>query len=307
MKIFIKVEFFQNSKYLQHLLEHTIWGNLRKIDVFFDLFLESDLHTFNSYILWEIPNYCDLENFKQAIFSEPNLKIFNYEKKVLKDELLKTPFKLKIEQKIWKILFWKDFNITKNQKVSFEKALIYHKKYFNEKNIIITDDDYNILEDNLFEKKFGKNLDFKTKKFYFKINDFPCFLFVKKIENYLDYYLFFFLEFFYTNLFSYQIRFNEWFYYYDHEAYSYRIYDANIFCLTCEILDFEEEFFEKAKKSFLEIIEKWYWKKWKIVCKMVYWEEVDLEKVKSFFENFSSFDLKEIIWKQKDYKYFYNC
>ena len=110
------------------------------------------------------------------------------------------------------------------------------------------------------------------------------------------------VEFFYTNLFSYQIRFNEWFYYYDHEAYSYRIYDTNIFCLTCEILDFEEEFFEKAKKSFLEIIEKWYWKKWKIVCKMVYWEEVDLEKVKSFFENFSSFDLKEIVWKQKDYK-----
>jgi len=36
---------------------------------------------------------------------------------------------------------------------------------------------------------------------------------------------------------------------------------------------------------------------------MVYWEEVDLKKVKSFFENFSSFDLKEIIWKQKDYKY----
>ena len=77
MKIFIKVEFFQNSKYLQHLLEHTIWGNLRKIDAFFDLFLESDLHTFNSYILWEIPNYCDLGTFKQAIFSEPNLKIFN--------------------------------------------------------------------------------------------------------------------------------------------------------------------------------------------------------------------------------------
>ena len=102
MKIFIKVEFFQNSKYLQHLLEHTIWGKLRKIDAFFDLFLESDLHTFNSYILWEIPNYCDLETFKQAIFSEPNLKIFNYEKKVLKDELLKTSFKLKIEQKIWK-------------------------------------------------------------------------------------------------------------------------------------------------------------------------------------------------------------
>lgn len=56
--------------------------------------------------------------------------------------------------------------------------LDYHKKYFKKENIIITDDDFNILQDNIFIKDFEKTLDFKEKNF-FKVNDFPCFIYVK--------------------------------------------------------------------------------------------------------------------------------
>lgn len=301
MKIYIKTPLYKNSKYISHLLEHTT-GDWKYVENYFDFISESEVYTMDSYIVWHFPYCKDIEFIKENFLKIPLKNQINYEKKVLKDELYKTSLKLEIEHKIWKILFWKDFNIIKNQKISYEDILVYHKKYFRKDNIIITDDDFNILETNDFLKDFERSLDFDRKKFFLKVKDYPCYIFVKKIENYLDYYLFLFLEFFYENLFSYQIRFQEWFYYYDHKAYSYRIYDANIFCITCEILDFSEGFFEKSKEKFLEIVENWYWKKGKIICKMIYAEDINLDEIKRFFIDFKSDDLKNLIWKEKTYK-----
>lgn len=182
----------------------------------------------------------------------------------------------------------------KNQKVSFEEVLDYYKKNFKKENIIFTTDDFEILEDNfIFEEKFSKKLDFKEKSFYLKVDKIPCFVYVKKFENYLDYFLFFFLEYFYENLFSYQIRFQEWFYFYEHDFYSFRLYDTNIFFITCENLDFEEEFFIQSKKYFLEYLKENF-KKANIICKMIYWQKPDFTEVEKFFEKFSSSKLRKI-------------
>lgn len=289
MKLFIKISFYKNSKYLAHLLEHTMWSYKNYFEI-----SEIDFYTFNDYILLDFPNYLDIEKIKNIVFKKPDRSQIEYEKQILKDEFLQTNIKLKIEHKIWKILFWSDFNTIKNSQVSYKEIINYHKKYFNKENILITDDEYNIFEDNIFSKYFEKNITFSEDYFSFKVDNFPCFLFVKKIENYLDYYLFFFLEFFYENLFSYEIRFKEWFYYYDHFAFSSRIYNVNIFCITCEFLDFDEIFFEKSKERFLEIIEKWYWRKWKVICKMIYWEDINFKEIKNFIKNLKSDYFKKL-------------
>ena len=198
MKLFIKISFYKNSKYLAHLLEHTMWSYKNYFEI-----SEIDFYTFNDYILLDFPNYLDIEKIKNIVFKKPDRSQIEYEKQILKDEFLQTNIKLKIEHKIWKILFWSDFNTIKNSQVSYKEIINYHKKYFNKENILITDDEYNIFEDNIFSKYFEKNITFSEDYFSFKVDNFPCFLFVKKI----DYYLFFFLEFFYENLFSSEIRF----------------------------------------------------------------------------------------------------
>lgn len=292
MKIFIKTELYKNSKYLPHLLEHCIW-DAKNPENYFKTISKNFLTCFNDYILIETVEK-NIEKIKEIIFKIPDKNKINFEKKVLKDELTETYFKKKIENKIWKILFWKDLNLIKNQKVSFEEVLDYHKKKFKKENIIFTTDDFEILEDNfIFEEKFSKKLDFKEKSFYLKVDKIPCFVYVKKFENYLDYFLFFFLEYFYENLFSYQIRFQEWFYFYEHDFYSFRLYDTNIFFITCENLDFEEEFFIQSKKYFLEYLKENF-KKANIICKMIYWQKPDFTEVEKFFEKFSSSKLRKI-------------
>ena len=190
--------------------------------------------------------------------------------------------------------FLKRFKFDKKSKSFFWRSSWLSQKKFKKENIIFTTDDFEILEDNfIFEEKFSKKLNFKEKSFYLKVDKIHCFVYVKKFENYLDYFLFFFLEYFYENLFSYQIFFQEWFYFYEYDFYSFRLYDTNIFFITCENLDFEEEFFIQSKKYFLEYLKENF-KKANIICKMIYWQKPDFTEVEKFFEKFSSSKLRKI-------------
>ena len=87
MKIFIKTELYKNSKYLPHLLEHCIW-DAKNPENYFKTISKNFLTCFNDYILIETVEK-NIEKIKEIIFKIPDKNKINFEKKVLKDELMK--------------------------------------------------------------------------------------------------------------------------------------------------------------------------------------------------------------------------
>ena len=77
MKVFIKTPFYKDSKYIAHLLEHTIW-NWWNIKDFFEIISDSYFTTFSDYILLDFYEYQEISKIKKYIFMTPSKNPGNY-------------------------------------------------------------------------------------------------------------------------------------------------------------------------------------------------------------------------------------
>lgn len=258
MQVRIKTEPYKQNSYCSHLVEHCVFSGYQNLDNFFEIDMESNWTSRLWYTKFYIPDYKDINKFITHITTPIDNKIISKEKSVIKEETeddQKSTGNLLIN-KIGKILYW---TIFKRYPVTFwisnKEVEKYHTTYYQNNNIWILDDNFNIIHRPI--RKFVpyndiidytlSNLDIKVegKKFYAYIFDY---------KSAYDYTLCYFLDWLYKNTASYLYRY-KWDDYYPPIAHFFEFSDKLAFVRRQDYpLDISEDFFVKAKSYFLENI-----------------------------------------------------
>lgn len=146
MNIFVHTPFYKNSKYIPHLLEHTIYGPIKDIDHFYDFYCESDAYTRWFSTMYCLPGLEDPKVIINRFDKDIDLDLLERERKVLNHELSNFDDKQYLYQKYARKYFDKKFDNNGVQDCSIEEIISYKNNYYRSSNYIMTDDlEQNIL------------------------------------------------------------------------------------------------------------------------------------------------------------------
>jgi predicted Zn-dependent peptidase len=140
MRLYIKTPFYENNKYIPHLLEHCVLFS-PEIKHFLYTYNEVYAYASTGYTTFEFDNATPLESLVKTIQNAITPANIPLQKKILKSEYENSSSGQKLYEKtLQKIM--KNPNIKTNgcQKVSMKEIIQYHKKWYQKEHMIVFDE-----------------------------------------------------------------------------------------------------------------------------------------------------------------------
>lgn len=304
MQIFIRTPLYKLSKFIPHLIEHCI--NRKAIvssSDYFNYIHNTDFNSFSNYTLLKIPNYFDVNIFLEKIIEKIDKKLIEIEVNVLKQELKNINYINWLYEKICKKIYGSQFNINKISNSKISEIIDYHQKYYQNENIIICDDDYNIINNSYIYTEHNKEkIHIKKQKFRLMFNWYNNYVISTAWTNWKNYYFHFFLEELMNSFIDFKYRFQNNIYHNDSEAYFFRTEELDIFVISWKFdIWFDKDFFDNFKIKFKNIVSFDYWKKWIILCKLLNWENINNKEILNYIDSFTFENMLDFIWNKNDY------
>ena len=266
MKILVKTPFYQDNKYLPHLLEHCI---LESEDLSAQLQLSDiDAASYTWYTTFE-REYLPLEHIIQYFQIPITQHNFLLHQKIIKKEVRNTSFWQKIYEKTLQKVFSKDLVTNSLDDIKFEQLLEYQKEYYQANNMILID------ENGIINQQWGKGKNLQT--------------FTPKLSGYHipEYYLL-----------RYQGEKSHILVSKDNSPSSILILD--FFCDLCEAFWYREE--TQKWEYFSWGFDYSFTDRWLLVSREDDFPRYNLKKRKSFFEIFKAYYCERIIdWGKRTY------
>jgi len=255
MQVRVKTEPYKQNSYCSHLVEHCVFSGYQSIDNFFEVDMESSWTSRLWYTKFYIPDHKNIDKFISHITAPIDSKVIAKEKKIIREETeddQKNTGNLLIN-KIWKILYGSLFKrYPTSWLINIKEVSDYHKHYYQHDNIWILDDNFAIQQrPQKTIKKYTDNRNHKIAKTNIKVEWKTFCAYIVDYTSGYDYTLCYFLDWLYTNSAAYLYRYigEE---YYPPIAHFFEFPDKLTFIRRYDYpLDISEEFFIKAKKSFL--------------------------------------------------------
>lgn len=207
--IYIKTPLVNNSIHIPHLVEHSLFWKIKTPEDFFSL-EEKSMSTHSYYTLLKLFEDWDdkLEKFLKKIKCKLSKENILFEKKIIAEENTDISFYQLLIEKIWKKLYWDDFNYNKSNNVKYNDVIEYHQKHYIDENIFVVEKNKNfkdiILNKESFKLKEKFELKIRWEKeivFIFKNDLFNSFL-ITLFNNLFD------------NFLSFELYHKKWKYYY---------------------------------------------------------------------------------------------
>ena len=225
------------------------------MDNFFEVDMESSWTSRLWYTKFYIPDHKDIDKFISHIALPIDTKIISKEKKIIREETeddQRNTGNLLIN-KIWKILYGAMFKRYPTvSPINNKEVRNYHQHYYQYDNIWILDDNFAIQQrPKKTIKKYTNTTHHKVAKTDIKITWKSFYAYIVDYHSGYDYTLCYFLDWLYTNATAYTYRYigKE---YYPPIAHFFEFPDKLAFIRRTDYpLHISEEFFMKAKKSFL--------------------------------------------------------
>jgi len=202
--IYIKTPLVNNSIHIPHLVEHSLFWKVNDIKDFFSL-EEKSMSTYPYYTLIKLFEDWDenLKRFLIKIKEKLSKENIIFEKKIIAEENTDISYYQLLIEKIWKKLYWEQFNYNKTNKVKYIDVINYHQNFYTDENIFIVEKnknfkniDLNSEENKKFKLKNSFEIKIRWEKenvFIFEnnlLNWFLITLFDNLIDNYLTFNLY---------------------------------------------------------------------------------------------------------------------
>ena len=151
MKLYIKTPFYDNNKYLPHLLEHCVCFSFER-DALFTYFADVEWGTTYGYTDFEFYTPLSLSNIIHKITQPVSKETFFFQKKIIADELREASYSQKLREKFNQILEGNVHIRANNVPKGITLALLteYQKKWYQEKHMLA------VWEDNQIDFGFWK-------------------------------------------------------------------------------------------------------------------------------------------------------
>lgn len=296
MKTLIYTPLYKNSQAVPHIVEHCIW---KKYPFTHEWFFRDKL-PFTKEITWEFTSivsdiWISVETVINMLKQDIDTEVYNYEKKILKEEcknmhqwwLIYESMIKKITNKNIEINGWKINNYKEVEK--------YYKKYYSQDNIIIYDDNVGIYDEFNLEflwkdiLNYFQSLVWKSRNIFHKFvfDDVKFYMFWYEWLDFVNYWNLVFTRIIFDSFCTYFMRYKEWIYFY--ESATFDSFDKYIW-VTVPQYDYtslNENFFNEAKLYIKSILETWSLKEKIFLSGVVFWIKNVRSQVINLCNNFS--------------------
>ncbi len=296
MKILIKTPLYKNSKYIPHLVEHSIFHNTNQnFKTYLNLQYPISAVTETGYTEFSLPKTIDAENFlKNNILQEIVLQTVKTEKKIISDENRDTSYRQDLLIKIWQKLYNKNFSLSRWYNTNFKEISWYRNKYYKNWNIIICDDNYNQIT--LFQQQIKtENLKSIETNFQISLNYEKYNIYSKSFWSRKDFYLMKFIE---TLISIYLARDNtinqhnyfyedEWFFIID-EYLALSLPDKTKINITQDMIKQSKQYFKKAIKNNEFLF-------WKILTQLYFGKKIQQTDIIKYIDTIKNTEIQKIL------------
>ncbi|PID86264.1 hypothetical protein CSB08_01220 [Candidatus Gracilibacteria bacterium] len=195
--IFIKTPLYKNSNYIAHIIEHCAIPKSNNPKEYFKNYIfsgENYIYYTNFFVNTKSEKI--LNNFIKNLIKPIDKKTIEYEKKVIKDELVSLNYEKKVINKIGKKIYNNEIKYSQVTRIGYKEIQNYHKKYYNLNNILVLEKSKIEKDIKIGNYKFKKVFDLKSKEgkekvflLNFEIQNFFITNFIAEVlEDYLYYY-----------------------------------------------------------------------------------------------------------------------
>jgi hypothetical protein len=140
--IYIYTPLHQLSTYIPHLIEHTVlWGIANGKEYFKSLKYTAENYTYYTCFTINVADEQEFSEFCDCITQPLSKKVIKYEREVLKQELHYPQYTQRLIDRIWKKLFWKNFQYSRVSKSTYSAINKYHSNYYQIDNMIVAERD----------------------------------------------------------------------------------------------------------------------------------------------------------------------
>ena len=261
MYIYVRTPLYKNAKIVSHILEHCV-GHRFLDDVDFPLYnYGMDAVLTPQYTVFEHEDRIDKNYFIQKIILPLQESDVIYEWSVLQKELAENDYDNMLYEYALNEITKHPINLNKLEKVSFSELKEYHTKYYTPENIVVTDKNWNIIDDASFLKSIQKvwpQSSFKIPIFYEE--DHYTLIGYKNATSTGYWELFF--QFWMINLYTTRIkRFQDWEYFFL-EPYFWTFEDIVWLAIPdISLPPMSTSFFNYGKKYIIEMMNHAYFQK----------------------------------------------
>lgn len=254
MQVRVKTKPYKNDSYCSHLVEHCVFSWYSNKENFFEIDCGTHWMSWLGYTIFWISNNKNTERFISHIIKSLDKTVIIKEKLIIKEEIEEKSTGTLLVNKLWKILYGKEFKRYSNSSPISKKELVaYHTMYYQRNNIWILDDDFHIKHRPKFIS--SKN---KIKSNHHKISPIEIIAegkifnaYVFKYTSIYEYALCYFLEWLYDVSAIYLYRYI-WKTYYPPIGHFFVFTDKLSFVRRKGIkLGIDKNFFDKATDTFL--------------------------------------------------------
>lgn len=158
MRVYIKTPFYKNNKYLSHLLEHCVLFS-DKISDFLYIYKDIEAYTSTGYTVFEFNNFLWWKSVVKRIQQSIIPHNIDLQKNIIKYEYEDgwTYGQKLYEKVLQKVMKNKKIATTTIPKISNEEIESYHKQWYQEKNMLIFDEESKTILNRWLGKKAKKD------------------------------------------------------------------------------------------------------------------------------------------------------
>lgn len=191
--IYIKTPPINNSIYIPHLVEHSLWWKIKTSKDYFD-FPDEQMSTDTYYTILTLysDSKKDLKKFLELVKKPLEKEKILYEKKRIKEENNEISFSQVLCEKIWKKFYWKSYNYNWTQKVNIQDIIDYHEQFYINWEFFICEENKNFEDFNLenfslkLKEKFNLSLRWEKWVIFIFENKILNWYFIKILDNFLE-------------------------------------------------------------------------------------------------------------------------
>jgi hypothetical protein len=142
LSIYLYTPPHQLSTYIPHLIEHAVlWGIASGKEYFKNLKYTAENYTYYTCFIIDVADEQELSEFWDRITQPLSKKVIKYEKEVLRQELHYPQYTQRLIDRIWKKLFWKNFQYSRVSKSTYSAINQYHSNYYQIDKMIVAERD----------------------------------------------------------------------------------------------------------------------------------------------------------------------